>query len=69
MGPFAGGIFGGAQCCQVPRLFSAQYIKKVRPILEKVRPVRQKRQFNINLKGQFEIRLSFSLSMKVCQYR
>jgi hypothetical protein len=36
-------------CCQVPKLFSDQYIKKVRPICEKVRPISKKHQCSVYL--------------------
>jgi hypothetical protein len=35
-------------CCQVPKLFSALYIKKVRPIVEKNRPMSQKNQCSVS---------------------
>jgi hypothetical protein len=47
------------QCCQVPKLFSGQYIKKLWPISDKFRLILQKRQFNIHTKGQFEMKLKF----------
>jgi hypothetical protein len=40
-------------------LFSGQYIKKVRPISESVPPISHKRQSNIHMKGQFEMKLKF----------
>jgi hypothetical protein len=40
-------------------LFSGQYIKKVRPVLENVLPISQKRQCNILRKSQYEKKLKF----------
>ncbi len=41
------------------KCFPASTEKKIRPILDKVRPIWQKRQFNTHRKGQFEMKLQF----------
>jgi hypothetical protein len=40
-------------------LFSGQCIQNFPPILEKVQPIGQKRQFNIHMKGQFKMKVKF----------
>ncbi len=51
------------QCCQVPKLFSGQYTKKVQPILEKVRQVPQKHHCSLQPKGQLKIKIKFFLRL------
>jgi hypothetical protein len=56
------------QCSQIPKLFSGQYIKKVGPILEKVRPLSIKGQCNTHTKGQLKMKWKFffvSISVSV----
>jgi hypothetical protein len=58
------------QCCQVPKFFSGQYMKKVRPNREKVRPIYT--YLHIKHKTAFSRRVNkivnkfFSLSLSVC---
>jgi hypothetical protein len=49
-----------------PEIVFGQYIKKVRLILEKIRPISIKGHCNIHTKGQFEMKLKFFFVSKVC---
>ncbi len=63
-------LCGRDQCCQVPKFFSGQYMKKVRPNQEKDRPIYT--YLHIKRKTAFSRRVNkivnkfFSLSLSVC---